>query len=151
MRASVTYVHTNLVAKDWRRLAAFYIAVFGCKPKPPPRDLKGEWLVSLTSIRNAHVTGIHLSMPGWGKAGPTLEIFQYSGSRRSRVPRINGHGFAHIAFRVRDVKSMLSKVEKNGGGKVGNVVSAWIDGVGSITVVYARDPEGNIIELQKWG
>jgi len=26
------YVHTNLVALDWRRLAAFYVEVFGCWP-----------------------------------------------------------------------------------------------------------------------
>ena len=32
------YVHTNLVAHDWKRLATFYIEVFGCKPKPPERD-----------------------------------------------------------------------------------------------------------------
>ena len=25
-----------------------------------------------------------------------------------------------------------------------------MEGVGNITLVYARDPEGNIIEIQKW-
>jgi len=29
------YTHTNLVARDWRRLADFYIKVFGCTPVPP--------------------------------------------------------------------------------------------------------------------
>ena len=29
------YIHTNIVAKDWRRLADFYIQVFGCTPVPP--------------------------------------------------------------------------------------------------------------------
>ena len=37
------YAHTNLVAKDWRRPAAFYREVFGCVPVPPERDLCGEW------------------------------------------------------------------------------------------------------------
>ena len=27
------YVHTNIVARDWRRLAVFYQDVFGCTPK----------------------------------------------------------------------------------------------------------------------
>jgi predicted enzyme related to lactoylglutathione lyase len=29
------YVHTNIVAEDWRRLADFYAKVFGCTPVPP--------------------------------------------------------------------------------------------------------------------
>ena len=33
---------------------------------------------------------------------------------------------------------------------MGTVVSAEIEGAGSINVVYAREPEGNIIELKKW-
>jgi lactoylglutathione lyase len=46
---------------------------------------------------------------------------------------------------------MLLKVKRNGGSTVGNEVSAEIGGVGFINVVYARDPEGNIIEIEKWG
>ena len=37
-----------------------------------------------------------------------------------------------------------------GGSTVGDVVTTQVDGVGFLRVVYARDPEGNIIELQKW-
>jgi hypothetical protein len=33
---------------------------------------------------------------------------------------------------------------------VGEIVTTNIQDAGSITFVYARDPEGNIIELQKW-
>ena len=46
------YVHTNLVAQDWRRLATFYEGVFGCIPVPPERDLSGEWLDALTGVPN---------------------------------------------------------------------------------------------------
>ncbi len=30
------YIHTNIVAEDWRSLADFYVKVFGCTPIPPP-------------------------------------------------------------------------------------------------------------------
>jgi catechol-2,3-dioxygenase len=33
---------------------------------------------------------------------------------------------------------------------VGDVVVTKVKGVGSLRAVYARDPEGNIVELQKW-
>lgn len=38
------YVHTNLIARDWKRLVRFYREVFGCEPKGPERDLSAAWL-----------------------------------------------------------------------------------------------------------
>ena len=58
------YAHTNIVAKDWKALADFYIQVFGCTAKPPERDLAGEWLDKATGLHNAHLKGIHLPLPG---------------------------------------------------------------------------------------
>jgi predicted enzyme related to lactoylglutathione lyase len=144
------YVHTNIIAKDWRRLARFYVEVFGCAPKPPERDLSGDWLDELTSMKGARVRGIHLHLPGHGEDGPTLEIFEYARETGGGLPDINARGFAHIAFAVDDVKETLDAVESRGGGRVGELVSATVAGVGPITLVYARDPEGNIIEIQKW-
>jgi predicted enzyme related to lactoylglutathione lyase len=151
MSSNVKYVHTNLIAKNWKLLAEFYCTVFECKVKPPERDLEGVWLDRLTSIENAHIKGVHLSLPGYKKNGPTLEIFEYSRKKTTHLPEIDMPGFAHIAFSVEDVGQMLEKVERNGGSRVGDVVNAEIANIGPINLVYARDPEGNIIELQKWG
>jgi len=30
------YVHTNMIARDWRAPARFYQTLFGCVPVPPP-------------------------------------------------------------------------------------------------------------------
>ena len=144
------YVHTNLVARDWKRLASFYIEVFGCKPKLPERDLKGAWVDRLTNLKVAHIQGMHLLLPGGGRNGPTLEIFQY-GSRKPRgLAQTDQLGFGHIAFAVEDVGRTVTKIIEKGGGLVGRRISAQIKGVGIIDVAYARDPEGNIIEIQKW-
>ena len=43
------YVHTNLIARDWKRLVRFYRDVFGCEPKGPERDLSAAWLDTVTS------------------------------------------------------------------------------------------------------
>ena len=32
MTISAKYTHTNLVARDWKKLARFYEEVFGCLP-----------------------------------------------------------------------------------------------------------------------
>ena len=63
---------------------------------------------------------------------------------------MNRPGYGHIAFAVDNVKMALTKAKKYGGGSVGEIISTEIRGVGNIDVVYARDPEGNIVELQKW-
>ena len=144
------YVHTNLIARDWKRLVRFYSEVFGCAPKGPGRDMSGAWLDSVTSLRNAHLTGVHLRLPGYGDDGPTLEIFGYDQLIESELPAANRCGFAHIAFAVDNVDEALQAVIDAGGGAVGNIAATKVDGVGALRVVYARDPEGNIVELQKW-
>jgi predicted enzyme related to lactoylglutathione lyase len=144
------YVHTNLIARDWKKLVRFYSEVFGCEPKGPERDMSGAWLDHLTSLRNAYLRGVHLRVPGYGDGGPTLEIFNYDQLIDGELPAANRVGFGHIAFGVDDVDQALQAVTAAGGSTVGEIVTTQVDGVGVLRVVYARDPEGNIIELQKW-
>ena len=151
MPINIKYVHTSIVARDWVSLSRFYVLALGCKPKPPERNLKGKWLDKATSLKSAHITGIHLALPGYGADGPTLEIFQYAKEKKGGSAAINKPGYAHIAFAVQKVAKALEKVERHGGGRVGEIVSTEISGVGPINFVYCRDLEGNIIELQKWG
>ena len=144
------YVHTNLIARDWKGLVRFYSEVFGCEPKPPDRDMSGAWLDQLTSLQNAHLSGVHLRLPGYGDDGPTLEIFSYNELVEPELQSANQRGFGHIAFAVDDVDDALQTVIAAGGSTVGNIVTTEVDRVGVLRVVYARDPEGNIVELQRW-
>jgi catechol 2,3-dioxygenase-like lactoylglutathione lyase family enzyme len=120
------YAHTNIVAKDWRSLADFYVSVFGCTPVPPERDLTGDWLDRATGIEGAHIRGIHLRLPGHGDNGPTLEIFQYSVDQEHPAPQASRPGLGHIAFMVNDVEAVKVAVLEAGGGAVGEVVSVEI-------------------------
>jgi len=148
MRA--TYKHTNIVARDWRALARFYEDVFGCVPVPPERQFSGAWLEKGTGVRGARISGVHLSLPGHGDAGPTLEIFQYSNRMPKPEAHANREGLSHLAFEVEDVAEALAKVLKYGGGSLGEITSHEVERVGRLTFVYATDPEGNILELQRW-
>ena len=143
------YVHTNLIAKDWVTLAAFYIEVFNCKPLAPERHLKGAWLEKATGIRNASLDGVHLLLPGFSADGPTLEIFQYSENENKLTPAANREGYGHLAFSVFDVSEILDRMISHGGTRLGEIVTKKLDH-GTITFTYARDPEGNIIELQSY-
>ena len=81
MIAGARYVHTNLIARDWRRLAAFYESVLGCTPLPPERDYSGPVFDAGTGVMGVRLTGMHVRLPG-DTSGPTLEIFNYYGSTR---------------------------------------------------------------------
>ncbi|KAA3620481.1 MAG: VOC family protein [Calditrichaeota bacterium] len=144
------YVHTNLIARDWKNLAGFYQNIFGCIPVPPQRHLSGDWLEQGSGVADAEIQGIHLRLPGYGNDGPTLEIFQYNRQLAKNNPAANRPGFGHICFAVPDVHEAKNIVLKAGGGAVGEVVSVEISPAGTVTWVYVTDPEGNIIELQKW-
>ena len=150
MTINAKFVHVNLVAQDWKQLAEFYQQVFDCVPVPPERDLSGRWLNASTGITDAHIRGIHLRLPGCGDDGPTLEVFQYDHHHQRDETAANRPGLGHIAFAVDDAEAARDAVIAAGGGTLGETVTVKIPGAGSITFVYATDPEGNIIELQTW-
>jgi [ribosomal protein S5]-alanine N-acetyltransferase len=144
------YVHTNIVAKDAKRLIEFYKTVLHCESIGETRDLRGEWLDKLTGLSNAHITGEHLLLPGYGKDHPTLEIFQYDELPEDSSRAINRPGLAHLAFAVDDVAAALAAVFAAGGSAVGErIVVNYPDGR-TLDAVYAYDLEGNILELQSW-
>jgi catechol 2,3-dioxygenase-like lactoylglutathione lyase family enzyme len=150
MANGIRYAHTNLIAKDWRKLADFYLTVFNCKPLPPERDLHGDWLDQLTTIPHAHIRGVQLALPGYDN-GPTLEVFQYDPPGPPNPDnRINRLGFGHLAFLVDSVDDVLKAVLDHGGTQLGELVKRDYGSLGLLTAVYAADPEGNFLEIQNW-
>ncbi len=144
------YVHTNIIAEDWKRLGDFYTRVFGCRFVPPERDYEGEALDAGTGLRKTRLRGAHFRLPGWGEDGPTLEIYNY----RSLEPRVrlavNRPGLGHIAFEVDDIGSAYQEVIANGGNNAGEIVTLTTKTGAKVTWCYMTDPEGNMIELQSW-
>jgi len=142
------YVHTNIVARDWQKLVRFYEDVFDCVYQPPQRNLSGNWLAKGTGVPNAALAGKHLRLPGYDEGGPTLEVFSYTQMEEKYPPAANRLGLGHLAFSVDDVFEILAKVTAAGGEALGEVVQREIPEYGTVTFVYATDPEGNILEIQ---
>jgi catechol 2,3-dioxygenase-like lactoylglutathione lyase family enzyme len=150
VRGMAAFGHVSIVAHDWRALASFYEHVFGCEPVGAERDIAGGWVERTTGVAGAHIRGRHLRLPGHGPDGPTLEIFSYDRPAPQSHPTADRLGFAHIAFRVEDVRGTLERFLEAGGQRLGEIVHADVEGESHLEVVYARDPEGNIVELQRW-
>lgn len=150
--------HVNLVARDWRALAAFYEEVFGCVPVPPERDYAGPELAAGTGLPGAHLQGMHLRLPGFealGPDGPTLEVYTYSApeppdAASAEPPPVHRPGFGHVAFVVEDVAAAREALLAAGGAAVGEMVTSVTASGGRVTWCYCRDPEGNVVELQRW-
>ena len=140
MPLQARYAHTNLIAQDWRALAAFYQQVFGCVPVPPERDLSGPIMEAGTGLPGAYLRGVHLRLPGYGDAGPTLEIFNYTTLQEKPETAVNRPGFGHIAFAVDDVHAAREVVLAAGGRSVGEVVTMQIATGVKVTWCYVTDP-----------
>ncbi len=144
------YVHTNIIAKDCKKLIAFYKDVFGCRSVGQTRDLGGAWVDKITGLTDAHITGEHLALPGYGDDYPTLELFSFDDMVPHAGSTINRCGLAHIAFSVDDVQKTLEAVLEAGGGRLGELVTTMYPDGRKLELVYATDIEGNIVELMKW-
>jgi predicted enzyme related to lactoylglutathione lyase len=146
----VRYVHTNLIARDWRALASFYERLFGCVPVPPERSYAGAALEAGTGVAGSTLCGVHLRLPGHGDDGPTLEIYSYSVEADGPPPAVNRPGLGHVAFEVSSVPEAREEVLAAGGARVGEVVTLTTAAGRHVTWSYVTDPEGNVIELQSW-
>lgn len=144
------YVHTNIIAEDWQKLAAFYTQVFGCVLVPPERDYAGEALDAGTGLVDAHLRGVHLRLPGWGDDGPTVEIYSYDALESRPQLAVNRPGIGHLAFEVDDVDAASKEVIAHGGQTVGEIITLTTKVGSKVTWCYLTDPEDNIIELQSW-
>ena len=143
--------HTNINSHDAERLAQFYIDVFGCTRNGPQRNLRGDWIERGTGLKGAEITGVMLRLPGHGDNGPNLEIFEVKGSEPSTPGRVTRPGLMHVCFEVDDAYATLERIIAAGGRAEGEIVdSGIVPGVGRADFTYARDPDGNIVELIAW-
>lgn len=142
------YLHTNLVARDWRELARFYQAVLGCEPASPEMAYSGQALEAGTGIEGAALTGIHLRLPGGGGDGPTLEICSFAEPADGPAPTVDRPGLAHLAFLVPSVEAARREALVAGATEAGEVVTITTAAGTYITWCYVADPEGSIVELQ---
>jgi catechol 2,3-dioxygenase-like lactoylglutathione lyase family enzyme len=144
------YVHTNLIARDWRALARFYQELFGCELVPPERDYAGPELEAGSGVPGARLQGVHLRLPGHGADGPTLEVYSYSRLAPGVETAVHRPGFGHVAFAVASVERAREQVLAAGGRALGEVVTLQTSTGARVTWCYVADPEGNAIELQSW-
>ena len=138
--------HISITARDADKLCAFYIAVFDCKLRRPPRRLSGEAVSKGNGLPGSEIYSIWLNFPAWDM--PFLEILEYKSSSDRPAPNINERGYGHLSFMIDDIHETMSKILDAGGSKLGEITN-FGTAEKPFLIVYLRDCEGNILELEQ--
>ncbi len=138
--------HINLVARDAKTLAAFYVNVMKCDVMREPKTLSGEIVSRGNGLPNSEIFSIWLRFPNleW----PFLEIHEHAVTLHRDLPRVNEPGFGHLAFQMEDIRDALSNIIEAGGVQIGQITDFGAPEMPYL-IAYARDPEGNVLELEQ--
>ena len=139
-------LHICLVARDAEALASFYQTVFACKIKREAKVIPAELVERGTEVKNSDLTSIWLSFSDCDR--PFLEILEFDAQPDPKLTAVNTPGFGHLSFQVDDIASTLESVVANGGSQIGELTTQKT-GDTDIKILFFRDPEGNILELEE--
>ncbi|MDH0894103.1 MULTISPECIES: VOC family protein [unclassified Pseudomonas] len=129
--AQATFRNVTIATPDVRRLADFYQATFDAQ-----EVARQDWVP-------AQVSGeaVVLRTPGYGGDGPTLTLIP---ARRAAdpAPQASDDGYAHLCFETTDMRGVVGRLLAAGG-----TVSSVFEASERAPVLYARDPDGNAVEM----
>lgn len=136
--------HTAISTSNLERALAFYRDLLGFEV-----DIEFNWPVGtevadkITGLKDSSARAAML------KAGNTMiELFQYESplpQRGDSNRQVNEHGITHICLDVTDVDAEYERLQA--AGVKFHCPPQEFGGVAKAT--YARDPDGNVIELQE--
>ncbi|MBY5545988.1 VOC family protein [Rhizobium leguminosarum] len=138
--------HINLVARDAEALAAFYVNVMKCELLRAPKMLSGEIVSRGNGLPNSEIYTIWLKFPELER--PFLEIHEHTVTHHRDQPRVNEPGFGHLSFQMEDISDALSKIIQAGGTQIGQITDFGTSEKPYL-IAYARDPDGNVLELEQ--
>ncbi|WP_371810452.1 VOC family protein [Ruegeria sp. HKCCD8929] len=136
----------SLTARDADELSAFYRGAFGFVDLRPPRRLSGDVVSRGNGLPNSDIYSLWLNLPDHHE--PFLEIMEYAETVSRPIPAVNEPGYGHLAFEVLDLIKTIERALRLGGSLLGDVSNFGTEEQPHL-IVYIRDPEGNILELEQ--
>ena len=138
--------HVSLTAIDAEALAAFYREAFGFDDRRPPKRLSGETVSRGNGLADSDIYVIWLNVTDMD--GPFIEIMEYNETSNRPESAVNERGYGHLALEVDDLGASVDSVLRFGGSLQGEITNFGTDEKPHL-IVYVRDPEGNILELEQ--
>jgi catechol 2,3-dioxygenase-like lactoylglutathione lyase family enzyme len=141
--------HVNLVVNDMATMVEFYRDVLGLR-LTKQAVITGEWIDTVTGLSHVEAEVAFLEPA----AGPAIELLRYrtpAGTRPDGLGVPNAQGFRHMAFRVRDIDRLAASLAAAGVEFISplqRVPAVQVDYADvRKSLLYFRDPEGNLLEL----
>ena len=142
--------HVNIVVKDINAMVAFYTETLGMKVTKQA-TIRGEWIGQVVGLDEVEADVVYLDLPN----GPRIELIQYlmpEGMQPAGLDQANTVGLRHIAFRVSKLKETVEALRQKNVtfiGPIQQVPDSQVTYKGNVhkSLIYFRDPEGNILEL----
>ena len=142
--------HINLVVDDLPGMTAFYRDVLGLSVSKEV-SIRGDWIDRVVGLDGAVGEVVYLEC----LSGPRVELIKYvapDGDRPEGLGESNVKGIRHLAFRVDDIDSAVTRIVEAGVetlSAVQQVPDEQVTYAGGVRkrLVYFRDPEGNLLEL----
>ena len=133
----VTVHHCAVVVADIDRGVDFYCKAFGGDVLVPPLRVRGGQAL----MGGADGSFFTVALVGFGSAA--IELFSFEAGAPAWAKRPTQSLVPHVALQVADVTASLGRAERYGATRVWPRVRM----VGSRSVIYVSDPDGNTIEL----
>ncbi len=138
--------HVALVVRDLDRMVEFYTRLLGLKLKRT-FEIESEEFRKGIGVEDAKAKGVHLMVPD---SNVEIELIQFDQSENEETSVANMTGYRHIAFIVDDLEKSFETLKENGIEFVSEPITVTEpESVRGFQFVYFRDPEGNIVELNK--
>lgn len=142
----MSILHISLTARDAPALARFYREALGFTERRRPTRLTGAKVWRGNGLPGVDLTAWWLDPPG--ARGAFLEILAYDVTLSRPLSGVNEPGFGHLALAVPDLDAAVEQVLRHGGSRQGEVTDFGTPET-PCRLIYLRDPEGNLLELEQ--
>ncbi len=140
--------HIAIIVRDLQKMIEFYTHTLGFNIKRT-FEIESDDFGKGVNIPDAKAKGTHLIHPN---SNIEIELFEFiNNSTPNNTPSIaNAPGYRHIAFIVDDLEQSYKILEEKGMEFFSEPITVKEPKeVAGFKFVYFKDPEGNIIELNK--
>jgi catechol 2,3-dioxygenase-like lactoylglutathione lyase family enzyme len=135
--------HTGITVSDLRRSCAFYRDVLKLRVSEPIR-VSGASVEKITGVEGAEVDIAFVRCPGH-----VLELlcFVRPENKAGSTLRTSDPGFFHLCLKVRSLDRVIETLGAGGFRPLSEVQTVQEGPARGMRVVYARDPDGVVLEL----